>query len=124
MKSNKQVYIKFFIATLLSALLTYAIGLYGKLPWWSFVPANFLLSIAIIQKPWRAFLSGAMGVGFLWLSLALTIDHQNNHLLSTKVANIFPLKGAYNILIFITFFIGFLLGGLSSLAGSFIRKEK
>ena len=124
MKSNKQVYIKFFIVTLLSALLTYAIGLYGKLPWWSFVPANFLLSIAIVQKPLRAFFSGALGVGLLWLCLTLMIDQQNNHLLSTKVATILPLKGSYTALIAITFFIGFLLGGLSSLAGSFIRKEK
>ncbi len=124
MKSNKQVYIKFITVTLLSALLTYAVGIYGKLPWWSFVPANFLLSIAIVQKPWRAFLSGAMGVGLLWLALTLMIDQQNNHILSTKVASIFKLKGAYNILITVTFIIGFLLGGLSSLTGSFIRKEK
>jgi hypothetical protein len=124
MKSSKSVYIKFITVTLLSALLTYAIGLYGVLPWWSFVPANFILSIAIVQKPWRAFLSGAIGVGLLWLSLTLIIDHQNNHILSTKVASIFKLKGAYNILIGATFLIGFLLGGLSSLAGSFVRKEK
>jgi hypothetical protein len=105
-------------------LLTYSVGIYGKLPWWSFVPANFILSIAIVQKPWRAFLSGALGVGLLWLSLTLIIDQQNNHLLSTKVANILPLKGSYTALITITFLIGFLLGGLSTLAGSFIRKEK
>jgi len=57
------------------------------------------------------------------LVLALVIDTQNNHILSVKVANILPLKGSYIALIIITSIVGFLLGGLSSLTGYFVRKS-
>ena len=124
MKSNQSAIIKFLMATIVSALLAYAIGIYGNLPWWSFVISNFIVAIAIDQKPWKAFISGALGVGLLWLTLALMIDQQHSHLLSTKVANILPLKGSTTALIAITSFVGFILGGLSSLSGSFARKVK
>ena len=124
MKSNQSAIIKFLMATIVSALLAYAIGIYGNLPWWSFVISNFIIAIAIDQKPWKAFISGALGVGLLWLTLALMIDQQNSHLLSTKVANILPLKGSTTALIAITAFVGFILGGLSSLSGSYVRKAK
>ncbi|MEN9701328.1 MAG: hypothetical protein RIR55_643 [Bacteroidota bacterium] len=114
---------KFIVAILLSALMAYAIGIYGNLPWWSFVVTNFIIAIALNQKPGKSFLSGALGVGLLWLILALVIDTQNNHILSVKVANILPLKGSYIALIIITSVVGFLLGGLSSLTGSFVRKS-
>ena len=124
MKSNQSAIIKFLMATIVSALLAYAIGIYGNLPWWSFVISNFIIAIAIDQKPLKAFISGALGVGLLWLTLALMIDQQNGHLLSTKVANILPLKGSTSALIAITAFAGFILGGLSSLSGSYVRKAK
>ena len=124
MKSNQSAIIKFLMATILSALLAYAIGIYGNIPWWSFVISNFIIAIAIDQKPLKAFISGALGVGLLWLTLALMIDQQNGHLLSTKVANILPLKGSTSALIAITAFVGFILGGLSSLSGSYVRKAK
>lgn len=124
MKSNQSAIIKFLMATIVSALLAYAIGIYGNIPWWSFVISNFIIAIAIDQKPLKAFISGALGVGLLWLTLALMIDQQNGHLLSTKVANILPLKGSTSALIAITAFVGFILGGLSSLSGSYVRKAK
>ena len=124
MKSNQTAIIKFLMSTILSALLAYAICIYGNIPWWSFVISNFIIAIAIDQKPLKAFISGALGVGLLWLTLALMIDQQNGHLLSTKVANILPLKGSTSALIAITAFVGFILGGLSSLSGSYVRKAK
>ncbi len=123
MKNIASENIKFIVSILLSALMGYAIGIYGNLPWWSFVVTNFIISIAMNQKPGKSFLSGALGIGVLWLVLALVIDTQNNHILSIKVANILPLKGSYIALIIITSVVGFLLGGLSSLTGSFVRKS-
>ena len=122
MKKISSEHIKFIVSILLSALMAYAIGIYGNLPWWSFVVTNFIIAIALNQKPGKSFLSGALGIGLLWLTLALVIDNQNNHILSVKVANILPLKGSYIALIIITSVVGFLLGGLSSLTGSFVRK--
>lgn len=122
MKSNQFELIKFIVSTLLAALLTYAIGIYGILPWWSFVLSNFIIAVLIVQKPWKSFLSGALGVGLLWLILAMIMDQQNQHILSVKVATILPLKGSSTALIALTGFVGFLLGGLSSLTGSFAKK--
>lgn len=113
---------KFILSILLSALLTYAVGIYGQLPWWSFVLTNLLVAIAIPQKPLLAFLGGALGTSALWAGLAVGIDQANNHLLSIKVAQILPLNGSYLLLIVITALVGFLLGGVAALTGSFIRK--
>jgi hypothetical protein len=115
---------KYIVSIFLSGLLTYAVGIYGDLPWWSFVITNFIIAIALPIKPAHAFTAGALGVGSLWAGLAFGIDMANNHILSTKVAKILPMGGSYLLLIFATASIGALLGGLASLTGSFVRAHK
>ncbi|MCE2844968.1 MAG: hypothetical protein RLZZ328_779 [Bacteroidota bacterium] len=119
MKNNT---FKIPVSILLSSMACFAIGLYGALPWWSFMVTNFIVAIAIPQKPWVAFLTGALGVGAIWAGLATGMDMANNHLLSSKVATILPLNGSYVLLIVITGLVGFLLGGMSSLTASYLRK--
>ena len=82
MKNNT---FKIPVSILLSSMACFAIGLYGALPWWSFMVTNFIVAIAIPQKPWVAFLTGALGVGAIWAGLATGMDMANNHLLSSKV---------------------------------------
>lgn len=113
---------KFILSILLVGLVTYAIGIYGNLPWWSFVVTNLIIAIALPIKPLQSFIAGALGVGVLWAGLALGIDIANNHMLSSKVAQILHLGGSYITLIIVTAFVGALLGGLASLTGSFVRK--
>ena len=115
---------KFILSIVLVALVTYAIGIYGNLPWWSFVVTNLIIAIALPIKPKQSFLAGALGVGALWAGLAFGIDMANNHILSSKVAQILPLGGSYIALIIVTAFVGALLGGLASLTGSFVRKPE
>jgi hypothetical protein len=115
---------KFILSIVLVGLVTYAIGIYGSLPWWSFVVTNLIIAIALPIKPVQAFIAGALGVGALWAGLAFGIDLANNHILSTKVAQILPLGGSYIALIFVTAIVGALLGGLASLTGSFVRKPE
>jgi len=115
---------KFILSIVLVALVTYAIGIYGNLPWWSFVVTNLIIAIALPIKPLQSFIAGALGVGALWAGLAFGIDSANNHILSTKVAQIIPLGGSYIALIIVTAFVGALLGGLASLTGSFVRKPE
>ena len=113
---------KFVVSILLVALVTYAVGVYGNLPWWSFVVTNLLIAVALPIKPVQSFVAGAVGVGALWAGLAFGIDIANNHILSTKVAQILPLGGSYIALIIVTAFVGALLGGLASLTGAYVRK--
>lgn len=115
---------KFILSILLVGLVTFAIGIYGTLPWWSFVVTNLIIAIALPIKPLQSFFAGALGVGALWAGLAFGIDMANNHILSTKVAQILPLGGSYIALIIVTAFVGALLGGLASLTGSFVRKPE
>jgi hypothetical protein len=119
MKNNT---FKIPVTILLSAIACFAIGIYGALPWWSFVVTNFIIALAIPQKPLVSFLTGALGVGAIWAGLATGIDMANNHLLSSKVAQILPLNGSYVLLIVITAFIGFILGGMASLTAAYLRK--
>lgn len=113
---------KFITAILLTALLGYACPLY--MAWWTFVITSFIVAIAIHQKPFKAFTSGFLGLFLLWGILAIIIDNNNEHLLSQKIAQILPLNGSAQLLIFITAFIGGLVSGLSALTGSFARGSK
>jgi hypothetical protein len=113
---------KFILSIFLVALVTFAVGIYGNLPWWSFVVTNVIIAIALPIKPLQSFFAGALGVGALWAGLAFGIDLANNHILSTKVAQILPLRGSYIALIIVTALVGALLGGLASLTGAFVRK--
>lgn len=112
---------KFIIAILLTALLSFAIGFY--MSWWSIAPAAFLVAALIRQNPGRAWLSGFLGIFLLWAGLAWWIDIKNQSILSQKVATLFPLDGSVLMLILITAFIGALVAGFAALTGSYIRKK-
>ncbi len=113
---------KFLSAIVLTALLAFATGLYGVLPWWSFAITSFIIAIAIHQKAGKAFLAGFLGLFLLWSILAIVIDSANDHILATKVATILPLGGSYWVLILLTGIIGGLVSGLAALTGSYMRQ--
>ena len=111
---------KFFISTLLIALLSFCSGLF--LPWWGFALAAFAVSALIPQRPVMAFTSGFLALFLLWGGLAWFLDAANNSILSSKVAMILPLRGSSFLLILVTAFVGALVGGMAALAGSYLKK--
>ena len=113
---------KFLTSILLTALLAYGIGLFTVLPWWSFAISSFVVALSIHQSPSKSFLSGFIGLFVLWIVLATIIDINNEHILSTKVAQILPLRGNYVAVIAITGLIGGLISALASLTASYTRK--
>jgi hypothetical protein len=113
---------KFIVALILNMFLSYAIGLFTFLPWFSFVIIVFVVSVLVHQKPFLSFITGFVALFVLWLVLVVIKDQANEHILSTKVAYILPLKGSYFALAIITAFIGGLLGGFAALTASFARK--
>lgn len=115
---------KFLVATALTALLSFAIGLFTFLPWFSFVFCAVIVAVAVHQKPLKAFAAGFLAVFILWVIMVLLIDAANEHILSKKVAAILPLGGNYILLIVITGIVGGLLAGMGALTGSFLRKVK
>ena len=114
---------KFLSAVILTALLAFATGLYGVLPWWSFAITSLIVAIAVHQKAGKAFLSGFVGLFLLWSVLAFIKDSANEHLLATKVAQILPLGGSYVVLILLTGIIGGLVAGLAAVTGSYLRQR-
>lgn len=115
---------KFITALLLTALLSFAIGLFTFLPWYSFIFCALIVAATVHQKPWKAFAAGFTAIFVLWFLLVFIKDSANEHLLSTKVAAILPLGGNYFLLQIITAFVGALLGGMAALTGSYFRKIK
>jgi len=112
---------KLLVAIILTALLSFVAGLY--LPWWSIAIAAFVSVLVILLTSGKAFLAGFLGVFLLWFLLALWIDVKNQHILSKKIAEIFPLGGSSFAIILVTAFIGALVGGLAALTGSYLRKK-
>jgi len=110
---------KFFVSTLLTALLAFISGLF--FPWWGVAITSLLVAVLVHQKAGKAFLSGYLGVFLLWGGLALWIDIENNGVLSKKIASVLPLGGNSVYLILVTGLIGGLIGGLAAMSGSYLR---
>ncbi|MBI1342629.1 MAG: hypothetical protein GC171_06840 [Terrimonas sp.] len=112
---------KFFVATLLTALLAFIGGL--KFDWWIIALAGFLVAVLVHQKAGKAFLSGFTGLFLLHGILAFWINKENDGILATKVAMLLPLGGHPYLLILVTAFIGGLVAGIAALSGSYLRKS-
>ncbi len=110
---------KFLIALLLTALLSFVGGLW--LPWWEIAGASFIVSVIIPQNSRKCFFAGFVGIFLEWGILSWWIDFKNNSILSQKIAQILPLGGSSYLLIFTTAIIGGIVGGLSALAASYLR---
>ena len=111
---------KIATAFILTIIVSFAAGLY--FPWWSFALVAFLVALMVYQKPAMAYLTGFVSIFLLWGVLAWGIDTQNEHILSKRIALLFPLHGSSMLLILITALVGAIIGGLSALSGSFLRR--
>lgn len=113
---------KFLIAFILTALLSYAAGFY--LPWWSIAITAFAVAALIPQQPLRAFLTGFLALFVLWIVLALFIDMNNDHLLSMKISELLFKSHSHALIMSVTGLVAGLVGGFAALAGAYLRKNK
>ncbi len=111
---------KFIISTIIIAFLAFGFSFF--LPWWSIAIAGFMVPVFIQQSNLLSFFSGFLGVLVLWLLLCWTISSANEHILAGRMALILPVSGSAPILILLTAFIGGIVGGISALTGSLLRK--
>lgn len=110
---------RFLLATLLTASLSFIAGMY--LPWWSIAIVAFGVALLIKQKIGLAYLSAFTAIYFLWGGLALFINIRNKNMLSQKMAQIFPLNGNAIYLIMVTAFVGAIVAGFAAMSGSSLR---
>jgi hypothetical protein len=113
---------RFFLATMLTALLSFIAGLF--LPWWSIAIVAFIVALLMKQFIGRSFLAGFLGIFLLWTIVALWIDLKNESILSHKIAQIFPLGGSSFLLILVTAVIGGLVGGFAAMSGASLISYK
>jgi len=111
---------KFLIAFILTALLSFAGALF--FPWWIIAVASFIVAFFILQKGYKAFLSAFLGLFILWGIQSFLIDKANSHLLASKIASVLPLGGSYITIILVTAFVGAIVAGMAALSGSLARK--
>ncbi|MBI1779935.1 MAG: hypothetical protein HYR66_00975 [Sphingobacteriales bacterium] len=111
---------KFIVSLILTALLSFAFGMY--MPWWSVAFAAFIVAVLIPQTPGRSFLTGFIALFLLWGILTFYIDVQNEHILSQRVAELIIKSKSSFVMILLTALIGALVGGFAALSGSYLRK--
>jgi hypothetical protein len=112
---------RFTLAVLLTLLAGTAIGLLSFVPWWGFVVSTLLVAIILPQTPSMSFAAGFLGMFISWGGLAWWIDQLNEHILSSQIANLFPLQGSSAALLFITGLLGGLIAGLAAITGTYLR---
>jgi len=110
---------KFIVAILLTAVLSFISGLF--LPWWGIAIVALLVAVLVHQRAGKAFLAGLLGVFLLWAGLAWWIDMKNNGVLSHKMAHVLPLGGNTFLLIVVTGLVGGLVAGFAAMSGSYLR---
>ena len=108
---------KFLYQLIATMILSFI--LQNFLPWWTMAIGAAALGYFFGNKGFVSFLIGFLGVGLLWLGMAMFIDVSTQSILTEKINKILPL----NVFI-LTTLVGGLVGGLASLTGSLLNSIK
>ena len=113
---NRNFLLGVVLITVLSAAAEYFF------PWWTVAVVAFLVVLAMAFRPGKGFLAGFLGVLILWLIISLIKDFSNEHILSTRMAELFSLPAGL-LFIIVASLIGGLVGGLAGWSGAVVRKS-
>ena len=105
---------------LIILILSFASGYF--LPWWVVAIAAFLAAFLIGKTPWQSFLSGFIAVFVVWTVLALFKSIPNDHILASRVVQLFPLPNNWIWLLAVTALFGGLVGGMAALSGVLLKR--
>ncbi len=105
---------KFIVQLILITLFTFLAQYF--LPWWTLFFTAGIAGAIIKTKGLPTFLAGFMAIAGLWFIQIYFIDAANESLLSTKVAAIFTLNSAMQLML-ISSLIGGICGGFAALTG-------
>ena len=106
----------FLIILILSFIASYF------LPWWIVAMVAFLAAFFIGKTSGKSFLSGFAAVFIVWMALALLKSIPNDHILASRVVQLFPLPNNWIWVLIVTAFIGGLVGGMGSLSGVLTKR--
>ncbi len=91
------------------------------MPWWIIAVIPFVVELLIKGKSGYGFFSGFYGVALLWFTYSLALDMQTSSILSEKIATLFQLPAWSISMVILAGLLGGLVGGVSSLSGSYLR---
>ncbi|RFZ90658.1 hypothetical protein D0C36_16985 [Mucilaginibacter conchicola] len=91
------------------------------IPWWAACALAFIAALILGKTSTQAFWSGFGGMAIAWGALALMKSIPNDHLLATRVAQVFHVKYWWAMLA-VTVLIGGIVGGFSALSGLLVKK--
>jgi hypothetical protein len=111
---------KFLIAAILTALLSFIVGIFISI-WWFFAVIALLVALLVHQRAGKAFFAGFLGLFILWFVLAFWMDNANGGVLSVRIASLLPLGGSRWALMIVTALVGGLIAGFAALSGSYLR---
>jgi hypothetical protein len=107
---------KFIYQVILTATLAFV--LQSLLPWWTMAIAAASIGYYFNTKGLLSFSAGFLGVGLLWLSMAMFIDVSTQSILTEKINRLLPLNS-----FLLTTLIGGLVGGFAALTGALINSK-
>lgn len=105
---------------LIILILSFASGYF--LPWWVVAIAAFGGALVIGKTPALSFWSGFAAVFIDWTALALFKSIPNDHILASRVAQLFPMPHHWIWLLAVTALLGGIVGGLSALSGVLLKR--
>jgi len=105
---------------LIILILSFASGFF--LPWWVVAIAAFAGAFLIGKTPGQSFWSGFIAVFVDWTVLALFKSIPNDHILASRVVQLFPLPNNWIWLLVTTALIGGIVGGMSALSGVLLKR--
>jgi hypothetical protein len=105
---------------LIILILSFASGYF--LPWWVVAIAAFLAAFLVGKTSAQSFWSGFTAVFIVWTVLALFKSVPNDHILASRVVQLFPLPHNWIWLLLITAFIGGIVGGMAALSGILLKR--
>jgi hypothetical protein len=111
---------RFFLSILLISILAAAAEYI--LPWWTIAIVSMVVALIAGYGAGRSFVMGFLGIAIFWLIAILLRDLPNHHILSRKMAALFPLGGYASMFALVTIVVGGLIGGLAAMGGALLSK--
>lgn len=102
-----KVFLAIFVSSWICALL---------LPWWALLIPAFIFGAWLSDGNISAFTAGFFGAGLGWFVQAFYVHVANDAILSTRIADMVG-AGSPFVVLFATFLIAAIPGGLGALAG-------
>ncbi len=92
------------------------------LPWWIVAVVAFVVSFFYNNHAMAAFGAGFLAVAALWLVYAAILDNASQSILSSKMAQLFPLPNNPVMMLLMAVIVGGLVGGMGAITGNRLRK--